>query len=201
MTEEHAKRRCQLIPRVPRVLAVALALSPVLALMACDDTRPTPAPPPTNAPADFKVSYEWRAGTMPPPYHYEYTVTVGPGAVGEVRFVPNYPGNDVPVWNEKLDVTEEQIKSLYGVVVQQRLLRNDWRELSSPPVGGSVEWAVIEANGQKYTIPSALEDPDAGAVAPLYEMVRDKIVPQATWEKLQGQRQKYEDDYLARQGQ
>jgi hypothetical protein len=32
-------------------------------------------------------------------------------------------------------------------------------------------------------------------------MVRDKIVPQATWEKLQGQRQKYEDDYLAKQGQ
>jgi hypothetical protein len=201
MTEEHARGRGKLIPRVPRVLAVALALAPALALMACDDTGPAPPTPPTNAPADFKVSYEWRAGSMPPPYHYEYTVTVGPGAAGEVRFVPNYPGYGVPVWTEKLNVTDEQIKSLYGVVVQQRLLRNDWRELSSPPVGGSVEWAVIEANGQKYTIPSALEDPDAGAVAPLYEMVRDKIVPQATWEKLQRQRQKYEDDYLAKQGQ
>jgi len=87
------------------------------------------------------------------------------------------------------------------VVVQQRLLRNDWRELSSPPVGGSVEWATIEANGQKYTVPVALEDSDAQAVAPLYEMVRAQIVPQALWEKLQGERQKYEDDYLAKQGE
>jgi hypothetical protein len=183
------------------VVVVALALAPALALAACDFNTPAPATPPTNAPADFKVTYEWRAGTMPPPYHYEYTVTVGPGAVGEVRFTPDYPGTGVPVWTEKLEVTPDQVKDLYGVVVSQRLLRNDWRELSSPPVGGSVEWATIEANGNKYTTPSALEDPDAEAVAPLYEMVRSKIVPEAMWEKLQAERQKYEEDYLAKQGQ
>jgi len=201
MTAEQHRARRGGVPLAPRLAVVALALVPALALVACDFNSPTPPALPTEAPADFKVTYEWRAGTMPPPYHYEYTVTVGPGAAGEVRFTPNYPGNDVPVWTEKLDVTPEQVKSLYGVVVQQRLLRNDWRELSSPPVGGSVEWATIEANGQKYTVPVALEDSDAQAVAPLYEMVRAQIVPQALWEKLQGERQKYEDDYLAKQGE
>ena len=46
-----------------------------------------------------------------------------------------------------------------------------------------------------------LEDADAEAVAPLYTMVRDGIVPQAAWEKLQGQRQQYEEEYLAKEGQ
>ncbi|HET9496535.1 MAG TPA: hypothetical protein VFR15_20090 [Chloroflexia bacterium] len=197
--EQHRARQTR-VPLAHRAIVAALALAPALALAACT-IGGEPTPPPAEAPADFKVTYEWRAGSMPPPYHYEYTVTVGPGAVGEVRFVPNYPGEGVPVWTEKLDVTPEQIKELYGVVVQQRLLRGDWRELPSPPVGGSVEWAVIEANGQKHTIPVALEDPDAIAVAPLYEMVRAKIVPEAVWEKLQAQRQQYEEDYLAKEGQ
>lgn len=200
MAAEQQRAQHGSVPVVSRMAVVALALAPVLVLAACTFGDEQPTPPP-EAPADFKVAYEWRTGTMPPPYHYEYTVTVGPGAAGEVRFTPNYPGDDVPVWTETLSVTPEQVKALYGVVVQQRLMRNDWRELSSPPVGGEVEWAVIQANGQTYTIPTALEDPDAEAVAPLYEMVRAQIVPQATWEKLQAQRQEYVDDYLAKEGE
>src|SRR5687768_17207155 len=42
-------------------------------------------------PADLRVEYDWRAGTMPPPHHYEYTVSIGPGTQGKVVFWPDYP--------------------------------------------------------------------------------------------------------------
>lgn len=46
-------------------------------------------------PEDFRLVYEWRAGTYPPPYHYEYVIQVGPGDSGEITFWPDYPGENV----------------------------------------------------------------------------------------------------------
>src|SRR5690554_3169233 len=61
-----------------------------------------PSEPVTNpaVPADFQIEYEWHEGSLPPPYHYEYTIRIGPGAQGEIVFLPDYPSDDTPVWTE-----------------------------------------------------------------------------------------------------
>src|SRR4051812_20811553 len=40
--------------------------------------------PPAQRPADFSLTYDWRAGSMPPPFHYEYTVSISPDGEGKV---------------------------------------------------------------------------------------------------------------------
>jgi hypothetical protein len=145
-------------------------------------------------PDDFSFQYNWAAGSMPPPYHYEYTIQIGPGPFGKATLVPNYPGADVPVWTEDFTITEQQLDDLYNLVTQKNMLRNNWREMSSPPVGGSTHWAAITAGGERYTVPSTLETSEEVVVDDVYESVM-AMVPSAQWSKLLDQRAEYERDY------
>jgi hypothetical protein len=54
----------------------------------------------TAPPADFSLRYTWRAGTLPPPYHYDYRIVLHADGSGKMIMVPNYPAPDVPMWEE-----------------------------------------------------------------------------------------------------
>ncbi|HEX8221302.1 MAG TPA: hypothetical protein VF914_19085 [Chloroflexia bacterium] len=196
-----------------RAIILAAATLSMLPLAACnqaglDGATPTPAqarPTPTPGdkmqppPADFSVQYEWRAGSMPPPYHYEYTIRVGPGAQGQIVYRPDYESKGVPTWTETITVTSQQLAGLYALVVDRKLLRENWGRVQDPPVGGSVQWAEITAGGKTYKIPTQLQGFQESAAAHLYEAVK-ALVPQATWDKLEAQREQYVKDYQARDG-
>ena len=65
-----------------------------------------------SRPEDFTLQYDWCAGSMPPPYHYEYTIRIGPDLQGEIVFHPDYPGLGAPEWIESFDVAEESLDVL-----------------------------------------------------------------------------------------
>ena len=67
-------------------------------------------------PKDLTLQYDWGAGSMPPPYHYEYTIRIGPGLQGEIVFYPDYPGQGTPVWTEPFDADQEALDALYALV-------------------------------------------------------------------------------------
>ena len=58
-------------------------------------------------PDDFGVEYEWREGSLPPPYHYEYTVIIKPSSQSEIVLTPDYPSITVPKWTEFFKVEEQ----------------------------------------------------------------------------------------------
>ncbi|MEP6775547.1 MAG: hypothetical protein ABJA50_08120 [Chloroflexota bacterium] len=169
---------------------------------ACDVQRPaspttgaaTMTPSKPSAPADFALIYEYRAGSMPPPYHDEYTVTMGPGPNGNVVYRPDYPSSTTPTWTVPLTVTVAQLDSLYSFLKTHKLLRTNWRTTSVPSVGGSVRWATYTAGGVAYEIPADLDltetDPSA-----LYDYVSQELVPQSVWTSLNEQRTRYQDNY------
>lgn len=150
-------------------------------------------------PSDFSVTYEWRAGTMPPPYHYEYSVRVGPGTKGEIVYVPDYKSSDTPIWTEPITVTNKQLTDLYDLVVDRKLLREKWGKVQDAPVGGSVQWAEITASGKTYKIPTELQGYHQTVADKLYEAVK-ALVPQETWNKLEALREQYQEDYQNKNG-
>ncbi len=164
-------------------------------------TRPTKTPGDKvkPQPADFSVRYEWRAGTMPPPFHYEYSIRIGPGEHGQIVYRPDYESESVPTWTEEFTLTEQQLADLYDLVVDRKLLREKWRGTDNPPVGGSVEWAEITAGGKTYDIPRHLQGFQEEAAGRLYEAVRG-LVPQETWDKLEARRQQYVEEYQSSNG-
>jgi hypothetical protein len=140
---------------------------------------------------DLTLQYNWCAGSMPPPHHYEYTIRIGPGLQGEIVFYPDYPGQDTPVWMEPFEVNEGAFSALYVLVVE-RVLGRGWVKIEDGTVGGSLEWMSGMVDGQRFHVPSRVEEGEA--LAPVYAAVK-ALVPDAIWTKLRVQREQYERDY------
>ncbi len=198
--ERDALRR--MFVRSCRCIVPLLIVIIIIFVTACDVQHPakptlgaaTMTQSKPSAPADVALTYEYRAGSMPPPYHDEYTVTIGPGPNGTVVYRPDYPSDTTPTWTVPLTVTVAQLDSLYSFLKTHKLLRTNWRTATVPSVGGSVRWATYTANAITFEIPADIDltetDPSA-----LYDFVSQELVPKSVWTSLSEQRTQYQDNY------
>lgn len=147
---------------------------------------------PKATPGDFAFEYNWIAGTMPPPHHYEYTITVGPSGAGTIRFHPDYPSHKSPVWTEKFEVPRERLDAAYREMKEAGVFDKDWREQTDPPVGGNYSWLQATANGRTVKPPAFPADP--GRLPEIYKTVNG-LVPQKVWDDLNARREKFVQDY------
>jgi hypothetical protein len=114
-------------------------------------------------------------------------------------YQPDYDFDNVPRWTEPVTVTKQQLADLYALVLDRKLRREKWGNLQDPPVGGSVQWAEITAHGKTHVIPTQLKGFQEDAAATLYDAVK-ALVPQATWDKLEAQREQYVQEYQNKNG-
>ena len=141
-------------------------------------------------PDDFAVEYEWRAGSMPPPYHYRYAVFINPSGQGEIVLTPDYPSATVPKWTELFKVEEEGLNDLYRMMVENGLYSGKWRQMDMAPVGGSNQTLVVTSQGKQIRVADYLVSEQQAAAKAMYEAVR-AMVPKDIWERLQARRQQY----------
>jgi hypothetical protein len=151
---------------------------------------------PEQRPDDFRVRYEWWAGSMPPPYHYEYKIEIDPDGRGLIRFWPDYAGQGIPEWHEPFQVSEQELDELYHQMVELGLFRTNWRSVSQRdwPVGGESDALTARAGGREVKIPSYVISSQQDASNQIVRAVRE-TVPQEIWERLEAQRQEYMDNY------
>ena len=133
---------------------------------------------------------------MPPPHHYEYTITIGPDLHGEIVFLPDYPSDETPVWTEGFDLSDDALAGLHSLIVEAGVFSTDWREMDDPPVGGKLEWMKATASGTDVLVPSTLVAEQAEAIAPVYEAMRS-LVPKSVRDKLMARQEQYQRDYSA----
>lgn len=143
----------------------------------------------------LEIRYEWQEGSIPPPYHYEYTIRFGPGLNAEIEFRPDYEFNDPPIWKESFKLNVPQLASLYDLMQAQGVLDREWQRGAGLSVGGSVEWLEGTAGGHAFSIPSELDPEDSAAISPVYQAIRS-LVPQPVWAELMSRRNQYEREYL-----
>lgn len=148
----------------------------------------------TTRPADFALTYSWAAGSVLPPNHYEYTITVQPSGEGTILFVPDYSVGDAPQWHESFTLTSAQMDALYTTMEGNGLFETLWQPPESPPEGGSSDVITVSANRQTIHIPPYVIDKQEAARETIAGAVR-ATVPDALWAKLERQRQEYVDHY------
>ena len=141
-------------------------------------------------PDDFGVEYEWREGSLPPPYHYEYTVIIKPSGRGEIVLTPDYPSTIVPKWTEYFKVEEQGLNDLYRVMVENGLFTRKWRQLDTAPVGGSNQTLVVTAQGKRIKVEDYVVTEQQVSAKVMYAAVQ-ALVPKEIWERLQARRQQY----------
>ena len=144
-------------------------------------------------PEDFSIQYWWREGSVPPPYHYEYSIYLGPGSMGKVIFYPDYPMDKPPVWTETFSIDDKALNELYDLIIEKGLFDKRWSEIEDPPVGGSLEWLEVVAHECHIVVPSAINEYQV--VNDVYSMIRS-LVPKRLWSKLMRQRDQYQRKYL-----
>lgn len=143
-------------------------------------------------PSDFSFKYRWCEGTVPPPHYYEYSIKFGAGLIGTINFYPDYPQHDLPAWIEQFAVTADAHAALYLLMTERDLFRQNWTEIQDAPVGGSLEWLDITADGVEYKIPSMIEE--SPEIESIYEAIRS-LVPVEIWKHLISQREEFIRNY------
>jgi hypothetical protein len=153
---------------------------------------------PVNAsrPADFAVLYVWQAGSMPPPYHHEFSIHISPQAEGKIVFHPDYPSDTTPRWSETFSIPGEILDELYALVQENDLTRKKWPEDRAIAIGGSQDWIKITADGDTTVVPSRASKDER--VSSVYAFIRD-LVPEAIWTSLKSRRERYVREYETRE--
>ena len=143
-------------------------------------------------PEDFGFRYAWREGSLPPPHHYEYTIAVTAEGLGTIVFHPDYPEHGGPVWEERFQVSVPQLDELHALMLGRGVFADAWEPDPDPPVGGSLEWLEVTADGRRHLVPSTLRRPEA--VEPVYRLIR-ALVPAPTWADLMARLKEHQDAY------
>ena len=139
----------------------------------------------------FSVTYHWVAGSMPPPHHYEYTITLGPGSVGRIAYRPDYAFDGVPVWQEEFALNSEAFEALYGLLAAAEVFTRRWQPVEDGAVGGSLQWLDVDYQGERYAVPSRVRETEE--LEALYAAIR-ACVPGMVWDSLRERREKYIED-------
>ena len=165
----------------------------LIVVSGCTSVNPTPNPLDTR-PSDFNLVYEWQEGSLPPPYHYEYTITLRPDGQGQIVMVPDYSFRNPPTWTETFTVTPAALDQLYRLLIDKGLFTQRWQAQDQPPVGGSFDSLQVTAHSQQITIPSFVIQTQASAAKDISTAVRT-LVPQNIWDKLDSQREQYVSEH------
>lgn len=174
-----------------KVVLYGLALLAVFSLVGCiGPEEPIPViatnlPAAAAHPADFMLEYRHADGSMPPPYHTEYEILLMTDGSGTVKFIPDYPGAETPIWTAPVTATASQLDQLYTLysanLVGADLIEDD-------RVGGGFELLRITADGSTLDVPPLRDDT---AVRPIYTLLTS-LVPQAVWDDFDARKQEYD---------
>jgi hypothetical protein len=145
---------------------------------------------PVTLPPDFEFIYEWHAGTMPPPHHFEYTIRVIADGRGAINYFPDY--DNTSVWTESLAVSKEALEKVCQLMVKTGVTTKAWPEAKRHPIGGSTQWLNVVANRKTIMIPAFPRDP--GNIQKVYDAIK-ALVPQPVWDKFSGLREEYIRNY------
>ena len=155
-------------------------------------------------PKDFALRWEWSAGTMPPPYHYEYSLVLKgyeasqkacpPRMQGEITFWPDYPGSSVPAWRETFFVWTPECLRVYALLHDGDLLKGKTAPREESPLGG--ETVILEVTAKRKTVRIASFELSKTQRLFLLEKVAPAVkamVPDHLWQRLQARQKAYHE--------
>ena len=143
-----------------------------------------------DRPEDFSINYQRTAGSVPPPYYHQITITVSPSGEGEIQFIPDYPAESVPQWTESFNVDVQRLDDIYGQMVAEEAFTRSWQTPSRPNLGSPNERIQITANGQQTEIPSQIVRDQSRSKSNITKAIQ-ALVPESLWQSLKGRHRLY----------
>ena len=146
-------------------------------------------------PKDFSLVLDWDTGALPPEYHYQYTISIGPGPQAEFVYHPGYEATAENTWITSFVISEADLQKLFNYLEQKDVLRNRWAT-GELLVGGQGTSISITAFDQQYLIPgvSEVNREERELIEQLIEEIKS-YVPDQIWEEMERRQSEYETSY------
>jgi hypothetical protein len=138
-----------------------------------------------------KLEYYFNVGSLPPPYHYSYTITINSDGKGELVYIGGYESTDKNTNKYFFELGNKKIKKLNKAIKESNVLNLDidTRPGEEIPDGGSSESLQIfgfnKGNDESESVllksvPPYPELKYEALLDKLYSVIR-KSVPEDIW--------------------
>lgn len=141
-------------------------------------------------PGDFAINYTYISGTVPPPYHYEYTVHIDSDGNGSISYVPDYVFDTA--WKETFKLDKKSMKRIWRFLKKNDFFNIKWTKADNHSVGGSLQYLDVYADNKSYTIPAF---PTEKKNAEKFLAAVKELIPQSAMNTFSIKRDKYIEDF------
>lgn len=134
-----------------------------------------------------KLVYYYNVGSLPPPYHYSYTIAITNSGVVDFEYLSGYVKTDSNVKKFNFTLSSSELKSLKKAVKESNILNLDigMRPNDEIPDGGHSEsLEVFDRDGEKISsVPSYPELKYQKKLDKLYKSIQS-CVPENIWNEV-----------------
>jgi len=146
-----------------------------------------------NAQNDWeKLVYYYNAGSLPPPYHYHYTISISKDGQGELLHTTGYTDKEKNTSKHNFNLSDKELKVLIKAVKESEVLKSDIKQRPGeeiPDGGHSDELTFYSQTGETKTgniiklVPSYPDLKYEETLNKLYSVII-KCVPDDIWNKV-----------------
>jgi len=135
-----------------------------------------------------KIQYYFNVGSLPPPYHYNYTITINSDGAGELVYMMGYTKTENNTLTYPFKLTDAELKKLNKAVKKSDILNLEIKERPGEeiPDGGhseSLQIFGLSSNTDTAVIKSIPSYPEIKydkILGKLYKTIQ-KCVPEEIW--------------------
>ncbi|MGD9212915.1 MAG: hypothetical protein PVI90_19175 [Desulfobacteraceae bacterium] len=145
-----------------------------------------------SRPSDFSISYQFTSGSVPPPYYYEYTISVTSSGQGEIVLTPDHAGESVPQWTQSFELNSQALDEIYNLLVSEEAFTSNWQQPTKPRLGAPSEVVQITSQGEQLQIPAQVIKNQMRSKDKVTKAIK-ALVPDTVWSTLKSQHNAYSD--------
>jgi hypothetical protein len=141
-------------------------------------------------PSDFVVKYNYVSGSVPPPYHYEYSVTIDAKCNGTISYKPDFVFDTL--LTETFHLSKKNMRKFWSLLKKNDFFYAEWIQQQKLPVGGSTEYLEIIANNKTFKIPAFPVEKEKAEK--ILEVARN-LFPKSVMDTLSAKREKFIEEF------
>lgn len=137
-----------------------------------------------------KIEYYYNVGSLPPPYHYNYTITITREGNSDLVYIAGYTKTEKNTYKYNIEIDKDKFRALKKEIKRSNILnlKVSQRPNSEIPDGGHSDYLQIYSSDELLTsVPSYPESKYDKMLNKLYKVIV-KCIPEKIWNEIESKK-------------